>query len=87
MKVRSSLGEGSEALMVDALSTEVTLVSRSRLLSGVSGETVFVELLLPFFCSSGGGRAGSGVVFIGSGCGDLFLGRDLSFEKRDRFSG
>lgn len=85
---RSSLGEGSEALIVEALSTEATLVSRSLLLSEVSEGVVFVDCVLVFFGSSGKGRAGSTLVLMGSGCGECLSFRDLvNLENNDFFSG
>ena len=63
---RSSLGEGSDALIVDALSTDATLVSLSRLSSETSGAADLFELARTFFGSSGG-LTGSTAVWIGSG--------------------
>ena len=87
--VRSSLGEGSGALIVEALSTEATLVSLSLLVSEMSEAAVLFDIALGFFGSSGS-RTGSTLVLIGSGwggCGCLSLCDLVNFENNDFFSG
>jgi hypothetical protein len=84
--VRSSFGEGSDALIVDALSTEATLVSLSLLLSEMSEGVVLFDKALGFFGSSGR-RTGSRLVLMGSGWGECLSLCDLvNFENNPLFS-
>src|SRR5947209_2113367 len=86
--VLSIFGKGSEALIVDALSAEATLVSLFLFSKSKSGGVSLFDGALLFFCVSCGGRTGSFCVFMGSGAsGCLSLWRCLSLEKSDRFSG
>lgn len=85
---RSIRGVGSTAFMVDALSAEATLVSRSLLSDNVSEVDPRFEWDRSRFWSAVGGRVGCSMnVFIGSGCGEcLSLCRFLSLANIDLFS-